>query len=188
MAPFDGVITQRNVDNGSLVQAGSTFMFTLMHSNVIRTQVFVPQDEAFGVAPGVDADIRVPEIPADVSGESHTHRKRIAAGKPDSADRDRRAQSGRCFESRYLLHGRAVDPAQDAVGDSLVRCARLRSKRSSCRGRAERHRSSAARLDRTGLRHHGGSARGATARRPGRAQSVGEPGGGQQGHHSQGRG
>jgi len=63
VAPFDGVITQRNVDNGSLVSAGSTFMFTLMHSNVIRTQVFVPQDEAFGVAPGVDADIRVPEIP-----------------------------------------------------------------------------------------------------------------------------
>lgn len=63
VAPFDGVITQRNVDNGSLVQAGSTFMFTLMHSNVIRTQVFVPQDEAFGVTPGVDADIRVPEIP-----------------------------------------------------------------------------------------------------------------------------
>ncbi len=63
VAPFDGVITQRNVDNGSLVQAGSTFMFTMMHANVIRTQVFVPQDEAFGVAPGVDAVIRVPEIP-----------------------------------------------------------------------------------------------------------------------------
>jgi RND family efflux transporter MFP subunit len=63
IAPFDGVITQRNVDNGSLVQAGSTFMFTMMHSDVIRTQVFVPQDEAFGVAPGVAADIRVPEIP-----------------------------------------------------------------------------------------------------------------------------
>ncbi|OPY98806.1 efflux transporter periplasmic adaptor subunit [Bradyrhizobium sacchari] len=63
VAPFDGVITQRNVDNGSLVSAGSTFMFTLMHSNVIRTQVFVPQDEAFGVAPGVEAEIRVPEIP-----------------------------------------------------------------------------------------------------------------------------
>jgi RND family efflux transporter MFP subunit len=38
-------------------------MFTLMHSNVIRTQVFVPQDEAFGVAPGVEAEIHVPEIP-----------------------------------------------------------------------------------------------------------------------------
>jgi RND family efflux transporter MFP subunit len=63
VAPFDGVITQRNIDNGSLVQSQSTFMYTLMHSDVIRTQVYVPQDEAFGVAPGVDAVVRVPEIP-----------------------------------------------------------------------------------------------------------------------------
>jgi RND family efflux transporter MFP subunit len=63
VAPFDGVITQRNIDNGSLVTSGSTFMFTLMHPDVIRTQVFVPQDEAFGVGPGVDAVVRVPEIP-----------------------------------------------------------------------------------------------------------------------------
>ncbi|WP_433995354.1 efflux RND transporter periplasmic adaptor subunit [Bradyrhizobium betae] len=63
VAPFDGVITQRSIDNGSLVQAGSTFLFTLMHANVIRTQVFVPQDEAVGVQPGVDAVIRVPELP-----------------------------------------------------------------------------------------------------------------------------
>jgi RND family efflux transporter MFP subunit len=63
VAPFDGVITQRSIDNGSLVTSGSTFMFTLMHPNVIRTQVFVPQDEAFGVGPGVEAVVRVPEIP-----------------------------------------------------------------------------------------------------------------------------
>jgi RND family efflux transporter MFP subunit len=63
VAPFDGVITQRNIDNGSLVTAGSTFMYTLMHPDVIRTQVFVPQDEAFGLGPGVDAIVRVPEIP-----------------------------------------------------------------------------------------------------------------------------
>jgi RND family efflux transporter MFP subunit len=63
VAPFDGVITQRQIDNGSLVTSGSTFMFTLMHPDVIRTQVFVPQDEAFGLGPGVDAVIRVPEIP-----------------------------------------------------------------------------------------------------------------------------
>ena len=66
VAPFDGVITQRNIDVGSLVQADATsgtFMFTIMQSNVIRTQVYVPQDQAFGLAPGVEADIRVPEIP-----------------------------------------------------------------------------------------------------------------------------
>jgi RND family efflux transporter MFP subunit len=63
VAPFDGVITQRNIDNGSLVTSGSTFMFTLMHPNVIRTQLYIPQDEAFGIAPGVDAVVHVPEIP-----------------------------------------------------------------------------------------------------------------------------
>jgi len=63
VAPFDGIITQRNVDAGTLVQAGSTFMFTLMQSDVIRTQVYVPQDAAVGVAAGVDAVVRVPENP-----------------------------------------------------------------------------------------------------------------------------
>jgi len=66
VAPFDGVITQRNIDVGSLVQADATsgtFMFTIMQSNVIRIQVFVPQDQAFGLSPGVEAVVRVPEIP-----------------------------------------------------------------------------------------------------------------------------
>ncbi len=66
VAPFDGVITQRNVDVGSLVQgnaASGTFMFEMMQNNVIRVWVYVPQDSAFGVAPGIDAVIRVPELP-----------------------------------------------------------------------------------------------------------------------------
>jgi len=66
VAPFEGVITQRNVDVGSLVQADATsgtFMFTIMQGNVIRTQVFVPQDQAFGLQPGIEAVVHVPEIP-----------------------------------------------------------------------------------------------------------------------------
>jgi RND family efflux transporter MFP subunit len=63
VAPFDGIITQRNVDIGSLVSAGSTFMFTLMQSDVVRFWVYVPQDAAFGVAPGTDVVVRVPELP-----------------------------------------------------------------------------------------------------------------------------
>ena len=66
VAPFDGVITQRNVDVGSLVQgnaASGTFMFEMMQDNVIRVWVYVPQDSAFGVAPGIDAVVRVPELP-----------------------------------------------------------------------------------------------------------------------------
>jgi RND family efflux transporter MFP subunit len=65
-APFNGVITQRNVDVGSLVQGNAntgTFMFEVMQRDVIRVFVYVPQDAAFGVAPGIDAIVRVPEIP-----------------------------------------------------------------------------------------------------------------------------
>jgi RND family efflux transporter MFP subunit len=66
VAPFDGVITQRNVDVGSLVQGNATsgtFMFEIMQQDVIRVSAYVPQDAAFGVAPGIDAIVRVPEIP-----------------------------------------------------------------------------------------------------------------------------
>jgi RND family efflux transporter MFP subunit len=66
VAPFDGVITQRNINIGDLMQADATsgtFMFTVMKSDVIRTQVYVPQEQAFGLAPGVKAVVRVPQIP-----------------------------------------------------------------------------------------------------------------------------
>ena len=66
VAPFDGVITQRNVDIGSLVQGNAntgTFMFEIMQRDVIRVFVYVPQDAAIGVAPGVGAILRVPEMP-----------------------------------------------------------------------------------------------------------------------------
>jgi RND family efflux transporter MFP subunit len=66
VAPFDGVITQRNIDVGSLITADATSgtsMFSMTHSNVIRVWVYVPQDEAFGVKPGIEAVIRVPAMP-----------------------------------------------------------------------------------------------------------------------------
>jgi RND family efflux transporter MFP subunit len=66
VAPFDGVITQRNIDVGSLMQADAasgTFLFTLMDTERMRIQLYVPQDEAFGLAPGVDAVVHVPEMP-----------------------------------------------------------------------------------------------------------------------------
>jgi len=66
VAPFDGIVTQRNIDVGSLVQADATsgtFMFALTQSDVMRIRLYVPQDAAIGVKPGVDAVVRVPEIP-----------------------------------------------------------------------------------------------------------------------------
>jgi len=66
VAPFDGVVTQRNVDVGDLMQGDATsgtFMFTVVQSDVLRTQVYVPQDQAFGLKPGDKAVVRAPQIP-----------------------------------------------------------------------------------------------------------------------------
>jgi RND family efflux transporter MFP subunit len=66
VAPFDGVVTQRNIDVGSLVQADATsgtFMFTLMQTGTIRTFVYVPQDQSIGVKPGIGAVVDIPELP-----------------------------------------------------------------------------------------------------------------------------
>jgi RND family efflux transporter MFP subunit len=66
VAPFDGVITQRSIDNGSLVTADSTTgssMFAIARTNVLRVQVYVPQDSAQGVKDGVVANVTVPENP-----------------------------------------------------------------------------------------------------------------------------
>lgn len=69
VAPFDGVITQRSIDTGSLVTADSTSgspMFALAHTDQLRVQVYVPQDAAPGIRQGVPASIVVPEMPGRV--------------------------------------------------------------------------------------------------------------------------
>ena len=99
VAPFDGVITQRNVDVGSLVQGNATsgtFMFEIMQKDVIRVWVYVPQDAAFGVAPGVDADrARARTSRSRVPRQGDPDRRRAAERHAHAPDRDRYSQSGR---------------------------------------------------------------------------------------------
>jgi RND family efflux transporter MFP subunit len=68
-APFDGVVTARQVDVGDLVTADAssgTPMFQVARTNVLRVQVYVPQDAVFGLKDGDAAEIRVPEMPGRV--------------------------------------------------------------------------------------------------------------------------
>ncbi|WP_158744022.1 efflux RND transporter periplasmic adaptor subunit [Acidisphaera sp. L21] len=66
-APFDGVVTSRNVDAGDLVSADSNgagnTLLTIAHDNVVRVQINVPQSGAIGIHDGLDAKIYVPELP-----------------------------------------------------------------------------------------------------------------------------
>ncbi len=65
-APFDGVVTVRNVDLGDLVNADSstgTPMFTVEKEDILRVIVQVPQNSALGVRDGLEAKIAVPQMP-----------------------------------------------------------------------------------------------------------------------------
>ncbi len=69
-APFDGVITSRSVDTGDLVSADSNgagnTLFTLVRDSVVRVQMSVPQSGAIGIHDGLEAKVRVPELPGRV--------------------------------------------------------------------------------------------------------------------------
>ncbi len=69
VAPFDGVITQRNVDVGTLVQSDTSSGTTLLHidqDDVLRCQVYVPQSQFVGIHDGLPAHVTVPELPGQV--------------------------------------------------------------------------------------------------------------------------
>jgi RND family efflux transporter MFP subunit len=69
-APFDGVITMRNVDPGSLVSAGSTSgtteLFRLAQVDMLRIFVSVPQSYSADIQVGQKARISVRERPGRV--------------------------------------------------------------------------------------------------------------------------
>lgn len=66
VAPFDGVITQRNVDVGDLIDAGSgnsRALFSLAQTDPLRVYVQVPQAYAQGVAVGQPVVVTQAELP-----------------------------------------------------------------------------------------------------------------------------
>jgi HlyD family secretion protein len=68
-APFDGVVTRRNVDIGDLVNADNgsgTPMFTMDRDDVLRVSVDVPQSAAASIRNGLEAKVTVPQLPGQV--------------------------------------------------------------------------------------------------------------------------
>ena len=180
VAPFDGVITQRNIDVGSLITAdatGGTSMFSMTHSDVIRVWVYVPQDDAFGVKPGVEAVIRVPAMPnltfhgkvtriADaLQPGTRTLLTEVDVPNPDGA-----LQPG-VYCTVELKIPRTVAGADRArLGNHL------QSGRHAGRGRRKRHRPSAQDRDHHRLRHRGRGQRGHQGGRQGHPATPGQPG------------
>ncbi len=85
-APFNGVITARNVDVGQLITAGTgggpgSQLFHMAAVNTLRVYVAVPQDYGNSIKPGMAADLTFTEYP------------------------------GRTFEAKVVRTAHYVDPA-----------------------------------------------------------------------------
>jgi RND family efflux transporter MFP subunit len=68
-APFDGVITARNVETGDLLaqdNASGMPLFSIARDDVLRIAVYVPQSGAIGIHDGLEAKVTVPEMPGKV--------------------------------------------------------------------------------------------------------------------------
>ena len=68
-APFDGVITERKIEKGDLITAGSGSdrnLFSIAQPNILRIQVNVPQTYSVDIKPGDITDVTVQERPGEV--------------------------------------------------------------------------------------------------------------------------
>src|SRR5581483_2137074 len=62
-APFDGVITLRNLDVGALVSSGSTLLYRIAQTRVLRTYLNVPQSSVPSIHVGQTATLTVSQFP-----------------------------------------------------------------------------------------------------------------------------
>jgi RND family efflux transporter MFP subunit len=89
-APFDGVITARNVDVGNLITAGSTgsALFTMARPDPLRVAIDVPQAYALGVKVGDQVDVTQAELP----GQKFPGKISRIAGAIDTTTRSQRVE------------------------------------------------------------------------------------------------
>lgn len=70
-APFDGIITARNTDNGALINAGSGSssgmeLFHIADVNKLRIYVQVPENYTAAITPEIKAELHFPEYPTKI--------------------------------------------------------------------------------------------------------------------------
>ena len=68
LAPFDGIVTQRNTDVGALINAGSSTsngpqLFRVADVHEMRVFVQVPQEQSSNMRAGLSAEMMLPQYP-----------------------------------------------------------------------------------------------------------------------------
>ena len=124
-APFDGVITVRNIDTGALVNEGSTLLFRIAQTGRLRTYLNAPQGDAPAVRIGQQASLTIP----DLSGRTFHGVVTRTASALDPATRTLLVevqvdnQDGRLLPGMYAQVELAVprtDPPLQIPADTLV--------------------------------------------------------------------
>jgi RND family efflux transporter MFP subunit len=111
LAPFDGIVTKRNIDNGDLVNAGNggtgQAMFTIAQTDTLRLYAYVPQDRAARIHVGDSVDILRAEA-ADKPAKGQIVR---TAGAIDPTTRTLQIEIQVANADHDLLPGAYVDVA-----------------------------------------------------------------------------
>ena len=127
VAPFDGVVTIRNVDVGDLVRAdnGGTSLLSIDQDSTLRITVNVPQNDAVGVKPGVGAVITVPQLPGrtfdgfvERSSVALNAASRTLTTQVDVPNPDRQLRAG--FYAHVTLKIPRSEPAVSVPAEATV--------------------------------------------------------------------
>ena len=124
-APFAGVITLRNIDDGVLVTEGNTLLYRIAQTARLRTYLSLPQVDAASVRVGQKATLTVP----DLAGHKFAGIVTRTANSLDSSTRTLLTEVQVSNESNLLMPGMYAqvdlavprkDPPLAIPGDTLV--------------------------------------------------------------------
>lgn len=101
VAPFDGVITRRSIEVGSLINAGTQELFAISQVNPLRLTVWVPQIYANEVKVGQEVSVRLVESQAKTVNAHIDH----VAGGLDPINRSRQVDITLANPDGKLLPG-----------------------------------------------------------------------------------
>jgi len=126
VAPFDGVVTERNTDIGALINAGSgvgggsgPVLFRVEDVHKMRIFVQVPQRMSADIREGLSADLHLPPIPRQILRGNRCHHS--SGHQPERAHfagRTACRQSGWRAAARFLYRG----PFQIAARSQRFEC------------------------------------------------------------------
>lgn len=105
-APFDGIVSQRFVDNGALLQGGLNqsnpqALVVLQEIDPIRLVIPLPESDALAIREGMEAEITFPELP----GESFTAKVSRTSGALDPGSKTMRIELDIANPDRKITTG-----------------------------------------------------------------------------------